>query len=385
MPGKGQGVRVCEPCYRILTQPPVSPSPPIARGSTSTVQPTTTNNTISNMTPTPMHPDDLPKFLKQEWNAPPSQARKQPLPPSSLMQPAPGTPEFSPDLIPRFLKMDHVPARPNATPHITPPIAANRDVQAIVVPVTQDDMNLRMLQSLAAPAVKEVASKEEIEARLKALKSDKTHGDTISDDELALRFQKLAGRPLVTSLPDNHPGMAGEDSPALDMAAAAMINGVDASMNASHNPGVGDNTASSDMVEHNNDDLAAMAIQAANEAQALLQQRRAQQNPSADSYEELQDTREAAEIIERVRLEIEAEKFNDPGPSTQQNPDSDRGSPNSSVREDTDEICCICSKKASGLCLECDRDPFCQGCFTSFHQNIDDDDEEPHAFRNFRN
>jgi hypothetical protein len=57
--------------------------------------------------------------------------------------------------------------------------------------------------------------------------------------------------------------MAGEDSPALDMAAAAMINGVD--VNASQNPGVGDNTASSDMVEHNNDDLAAMAVRAANE------------------------------------------------------------------------------------------------------------------------
>ncbi len=58
--------------FPFLRQPPVSPSPPIARGSTSTVQPTTANNTISNTTPTPMHPDDLPKFLKQEWNAPPS-------------------------------------------------------------------------------------------------------------------------------------------------------------------------------------------------------------------------------------------------------------------------------------------------------------------------
>ena len=116
-------------------------------------------------------------------------AKVQPLPTSSLAQPHPGAADFSPDLVPRFLKPEHV--EPTSRPTLAPLNVAHAPaVNPRVAQLDQDEFNQQLLRSLGTPTVQcemhaivatpvshactaAPASIEELQARFNQLKHSK--------------------------------------------------------------------------------------------------------------------------------------------------------------------------------------------------------------------
>eukprot|EP00042_Codosiga_hollandica_P028734 m.153165 g.153165 ORF g.153165 m.153165 type:complete len:414 (+) comp52854_c0_seq2:1-1242(+) len=359
-------VRVCTPCFTLLSVPQSAPMPqqyPTSAPQQYPTQPTQTRASPvqqraqqyaqpgvpqqypqqqqQQQPPQPQYypqqaqATDIPRFLQAQLGIN-SDGKPKTLPPSSLEQPAPSTSQLDPDLVPKFLKENKV-----VQSKAGPKFQSKEESE----PLSEDDAwKLRLLgvaplpstSGSAAPAPSAAAaaegtappaaedskspSLEDLEARMAKLRG-KPATSAMSDDELASQFSKVFGRAPVA---DGGP----PPMPAIDPLAPMM-------------------PPSSDS--------------------AAPPQTQQQQQPSEQA--------EIANIMRMAALEAEADRRMEAAGITVPTRQSEQA-----AQEPEDPWCCICNEDATLRCAECDNDLYCNRCFAEYHRQA----QERHQAQPFR-